>query len=557
MPKKRQKLAALFCAAALVCALPLPSAAAVGVRADGDLVLVGLNYGSTALDGANLANQTGSGFRFGYLDSGRGFHQVGDTNETALSVVKTQNVWYGSVDGYTSYFDSVASDVFVGCWHVQLPAAPASYGEAQSAAAAAGGFPAWIDGAYQVRTGAYATQAEAQTAALAVGGLVVSASANGVSVVKTGTGTILFQFDGGAGKALTVKPGLDDGLKTTTLFKGSQYYGAFQYQRSGGDLTVSNLLSLGDYVNCVISREMSSSWPLEALKAQAVCARTYYDINLGKHTADGFDICSTTDCQAYYGMSETNARTEQAAAETAGMRAWYNGALAQTYYFSSDGGGTEDSQNVWTSNTVYPYLCGVIDPYEASVADKNSNSSWSVTITAAEITSKLQALGYACGAITGIQTELSPTGNVKTITYMDANGKSWPFTNKKNGPRTFLGLKSIRFTVSGTGTGTGGGAYYTDGGNTLSSVAGAYAVGGDGSVGQLPANSYAITGSGVSTLANGSGGGGAAAGSAFTFTGSGWGHSVGMSQWGAYAMASQGKTYGEILKFYFPGVEIR
>ena len=471
-------------------------------------------------------------------------------------MVKTQNVYYGTVDGYNSYFDSVTGGVCVGCWHVQLPGSYAAFEEAQTAASSSGGFPAWVNGAYSVRAGSYTTEADAQAAAVLVGGTAAGTSAYGVSVVKTGTNTILFQFDGGADLSLTVKPGLDDSVETVTHFKGNRYYGAFQYRRvSGGDLTVSNLLPLESYINCVISREMSRSWPLEALKAQAVCARTYYATHLNRHNADGFDLCATTDCQAYYGMSETDSRTAQAAAETAGMQVWYNGALAETYYFSSDGGGTEDSRNVWGGSTAIPYLCGVIDPYEASVTGKNANASWSVAFTSTELTSMLQAKGYNCAAITAIQTALSPTGNVKTLTFVDANGKSWPFVTER-WVRNFLpGVKSIRYSVTASGATTGG-TYYTDGGGTISSMTGVYAIGGDGKTAKVSGNPYVITGSGTSFLPAPAGGT-ATGETMFTFNGSGWGHNVGMSQWGAYAMADQGKTYNEILKFYFPGVEIR
>jgi len=86
---------------------------------------------------------------------------------------------------------------------------------------------------------------------------------------------------------------------------------------------------------------------------------------------------------------------------------------------------------------------------------------------------------------------------------------------------------------------------------------GVYAIGGDGSTRKLTGNPYVITGEGTARFLPGpSGGGGAAGELSFVFNGSGWGHSVGMSQWGAYAMAQQGYTFDEILKFYFPGVEI-
>lgn len=531
---------------------------------DNVLVLVGLAYKNTALDGANLANAVGSGYRFGYLDERRVFWPIGYTAEKAISVVKTQNVYYGVDPQYSkslkSYSDQVSSDIAVGCWHIQIPTevAPASYEEALAMLQGMGsdGFPAWIDGVWQLRTGAYTSQEEAQGAAAMIGGTVVGTSAYGVSVVKTGTSRILFQFDGGEERSLAVAPGLDNSLKYETHFRGERYYGVFQFRRvKGGDLVVSNLISLEDYTNSVISREMSSSWPIEALKAQAVSARSYYEDNLGKHASYGFDICSTTDCQVYFGMAQTNERTLQAARETAALRAWYQGEPAKTFYFASDGGGTENVKNVWGSS--FPYLCGVIDPYEETISDKIAYWDHTVTFTGAQLTQAVQSMGYNCAAIVDfLVTETTPTGNVKSILFTDANGKEFPFTqiNAAKVARNQLGLKSIRYTVTKTGERTGG-RYHIEGGNTLTSMNGVYAINSNGAVEKISGNPYVITSAGEGFLPAPAGG--EETGEVlFTVTSRGNGHSIGMSQWGAYAMAQQGFTFDQILKFYYPGIEI-
>jgi len=570
---RKKYFTALFAAALVLSAAP----AAHASSALPATALVGLHYGSGAMDGANLLNKTGTGYRFGYLDADRTFHQVGSTDVKNISVVKTQNVYYGYKygDGLVSYSDSIVSDILVGCWHVEPALTFATFEEAKAYADEVGGFPVWTGGTgeggpYLVHIGAYGNKEDAQTAldaflaaqtppaegtpegseaqAPTTGAKLAGTSAYGVSVVKTGTSQVLFQFDGGAEQSLAVLPGLDDSVKTVTHFYNEQFYGGFQYQRiKGGDLTISNFLPMDDYVSCVVSREMSASWPLEALKAQAVCARSYYQVNLGRHS--GFDICSTTHCQAYHGMSRTTARTDQAAAETAGLGAWYQGKPAQTYYYSSNGGASENVKNVWGSSI--PYLCGVVDPYEAYAADKNPYSSWSYTFTSAELTKKLQAKGYNAAAVVDVKVELSPTGNVKTLTLIDANGKSFPFV--RTNVSSFLGVRSIHYTVTKTESG-GVTVYYTDGGGTLSTMQGVSVIGGDGTITQLSGNPYVITGSGVEFLPAPEASGGGE--TTFRVDGGGWGHSVGMSQWGAYAMAQQGKTFEEILKFYYPGIEI-
>ena len=559
----KRKWLSVLCALTLSIAAAFPAAQATESAGIGRItppVFVGLAYGTTALGGANLANDAGSGYRLGYLDEDRVFVPLGYTSETGISVVKTQNVWYGIDSKYSDslkcYSSNISSDIAVGCWHVQLPAEAVltTFEDALAQAQAVGGFPAWISGEWQVRLGAYTTQAEAQTAAETAGGTVVGTSSYGVSVVKTGTSTVLFQFDGGSERSLTVDPGLDDSVKSTTYFRSNRYYGAFLFRRvSGGDLTVVNVVDFEDYTECVISREMSRSWPLEALKAQAVASRCYYETRANRHGSQGFDICSTTHCQVYFGMANTGERTAQAVAETAGLRAWYDGELAQTYYFSSDGGATENVRNVWSGNEQIPYLCGVVDPYEATISDKIPYWNHTQTFTGAEITHILQGKNYNCATIVDFQiTETTPTGNVKSIAFTDANGKTFPFTRES--VRTILGLYSMHYTVTKSG-GTTAEPYYTDGGGTISSMSGVYAIGGDGSTRKLSGNPYVITGSGVQYLPAPVGGT-TTGDAAFTVQSSGWGHHVGMSQWGAYAMAQQGKTFDEILKFYYPGVEI-
>lgn len=555
--KKFVQIAAL----ALAIAVPLGGlpASAASVQVD-PTIKVGLFYGSSALPGANLLNDVGSGYRLGYYDSNRNFVQLTSTGETAISVVKTQNVYYGKVGNWAGYYDTITSGIAVGCWHLKLPGSYASYQDAYAAASAySGGFVAWIDGAWQARVGNYLDKESAQAAQTGLGltgAEVVGTSSYAVSVVKTGTSQILFQFDGGSGMCLGIQPGLNNSVKTETIFRGNTYYGGFQYQRvSGGNLTVSNVIGLEDYVQGVIVQEMSSSWPLEALKAQAVSARTYAYRNYtaSKHKSQGFDLCNATCCQVYEGMDDVTSNSSRAVTETYGEYAWYNGSLIDAVYSSHDGGATESAVNVWGSNV--GYLIGKYDPYEASVASKITNYNWTVTYTAQQLTDLLNSKGYTNSGIVDFRvTKTSPTGNAIEITFTDSSGKSW--SKIRDDCRTFLGLRSIHYTVTSSG-GSGSsstGGYVVDGSGSLSTLDGAYAIDGSGGLGILSGNAYVIDGSGtVSPAATGGGDGSAV----FTITGSGWGHNVGMSQWGAYAMAQQGYTYRDILTFYYTGIEVR
>lgn len=525
------------------------------------MVQVGLYYGSSAVNGANLQNAVGTGYRIGYMDDERVFQELGYIEDVHISVVKSENVWYGTYNDYTCYFDSITSDIAVGSYHILIASELQSYDEVIAAIQGMDGyFPAWINGAWQIWFGSYIDSETAQFDADLLGGAVVKASDYGISVIRRGTADILFLFDGNESYSLVVAPGIDDTEKAVTWLKGNKYYGIFQYTRTGsnGNLTISNFLSIDDYASCVASREMSASWPLEALKAQTVCARTYYNqsVSTGRHRSQGFDICNTTHCQVYFGMASTNEKTEQAAEETTGLGIWYQGEPAEIFYYSSNGGATEACKNVWVADR--PYLIGIIDPYEETIADMIPKYYWTVTYTADELTEYLHQKGYAVDArvVDFCVSETTPTGNVKRITFTLDNGKTQSFS--KDNARIFLGLRSLRYTISSSFS-LNGNSYIADDGLSVSTDDGLYAIDADGTVIKVDGSAYLITSDGIEALSTSSEltDSQAEDGEAvFTIIGSGYGHNVGMSQWGAYAMAQQGFTFEDILKFYFSGVEI-
>lgn len=540
--------------------LPLSIVPGAKAAAQGDMVRVGLFYGSSALATANLENSTGSGYRFGYYDAAGQFTNLGDTRETQISMLKTQTIYLKD----NLYFDADpgGSTAVIGYYHLELPNTYASFSEAQAAAGGyADGFPAWISDRYVVRIGAYTSKDAAQNAQSELGlssTTIVGTSSSGITMTKTKTAKVLFQFDSAGTQIFAVNPGLDDTTKTQTWFKGYRYYGAFLYERIGGlNLTVSNYLSMEDYIKGILPYEMSSSWPLEALKAQAVCARNYTLVSTGnRHTSQHFDICNTTCCQVYRGTNSATANTDRAVEETKGVYAYYQGKLAQTYYYSSNGGASEDVRNVWGGNSNLPYLSGVKDPYEATIESTIPNYRWSVSFLSDNLTSLLQSKGYQCSTIVDLKvTEYTPLGNVLSIAFVDSNGATFPFSRER--ARTILGLRSMRFTITGGGSSSGTGSYYVDETGTVSGLSGLWSIGEGGAKTQLSSSGlYAITASGSEALVAASTGGSSSGSGLFTINGSGNGHHVGLSQWGAYAMAKQGKTYQDILTFYFTGIDV-
>lgn len=579
----RRLLAAALTAALAAVLLAVPASASAG-RNQNRVLRVGLYYGSDAMIAANLDNADGygSGHRFGYFEgSDNRFVELARTGQDQITVLKAVNL-YLSADG--SYTEQPSGRDMIGCYHLLAGSGYPDYQTAQAAADQLDqGFVAWVDGAYQVRYGSYASPEEAQAAAYTLQGMlgvtaeVVWTSQYAVTVVRTRTTEILFQFDGGSASALGIMPDITGSPDPQTWFRNNRYRGGFRYQRvGGGNLTVVNVVALEDYVKGVIPYEMSGSWPVEALKAQAVAARTYAVRNLDAHRSYGFDVCNTTHCQVYYGTGNASHyptdRSDQAAEATWGEFLWYNGELASTNFASSNGGASESAENVWGNS--FPYLVGRMDPYETSIADRIPGYRWSVTFTADQLTSILQSKNYGNSKIVDFQvTKRTPTGNVQEIRFTDSAGRNYTFALEK--VRTLLGLRSARYEVTASGsagagttvppgTASGGSGYNINGDTPTSSLSGMYSITGNGAISSITGSKqYAVTGSGTISALDGTGGGTsstvppASAGSrSFTLTGTGYGHHVGMSQWGAYAMAEQGLSYRDILSFYYSGTYI-
>ena len=595
MSKKLLKLAA----AALAVCLAVPTAGAVTTNDDGEIMIrVGLasayyHNATGELEAAHLENEDGygAGYRFGYYDSNLDFVELGytDTRTTKVAVLKTENLWYGYSSSLSknTYSSSIDSDILVGCYHVLVKDGFRNFEDAQDAAEDyEDGFVAYIDGEYQVRSGSFETKEDALR--YGESGEVVGTSSYGLTVVETGNDHILFQYDEGQGTKLAIQPGADGARETRTWFSNYNYRGGFEYfRRTGGNVTVVNVLTLEDYVNGVICYEMGPSWPLEALKAQAVCARTYALRNMGSHSSYGFDICNSTYCQVYRGMGNGSASyspsktSMQAVEETEGLVVTYNGKLAETPYSASFGGASEDAYYVWGSDTTntYPYLRGVEDPYETY------DSSYTVSYTASQLEKRLQSYGYGTStSLDYLELEYSKLGNVIAVTVHWKNGKTNSiYPSGSNAIRSVFNVGSIRFTVNGQTVSSSGksvssrsakstsGSGLTVNGESVNGLDGMYTISGSGTVSALEKDPYLVSGSGDITAledfsgsgsSSGSGGsnqgGGTVtvSGSSYVFEGAGYGHQIGMSQWGANAMAKQGFDYEDIITFYYPSVKV-
>ena len=142
-----------------------------------------------------------------------------------------------------------------------------------------------------------------------------------------------------------------------------RYRGNLQIRASAlGGVSAINALALDDYIRGVVAGEMPSGWPQEALRAQAVAARTYA-LATSKN-GDGFDQYSDTRSQVYNGIAGETAATDEAVAATTGEVVVFDGKPIVTYYFSTSGGRTEDIENVFIGAEPKPYLRSVADPHD-------------------------------------------------------------------------------------------------------------------------------------------------------------------------------------------------
>jgi stage II sporulation protein D len=167
-----------------------------------------------------------------------------------------------------------------------------------------------------------------------------------------------------------------------------RYHGSFDlYPGSSGGVTVVNALPIDDYVQGVVAGEMPSSWDADALRTQAVTARTYALTT--RKTGDIFDQYPDTRSQMYKGVSSETASTNAAVRRTAGEVVTYGGQPATTFYFSTSGGRTENIENSFIGAPPKPWLKSMADPYD-TISPKHR---WTVRMSNARMGALLGSPG--------------------------------------------------------------------------------------------------------------------------------------------------------------------
>ncbi|MFB9327226.1 SpoIID/LytB domain-containing protein [Paenibacillus aurantiacus] len=409
----------------------------------------------------------------------------------------------------------------------------------------------------------------------------------------------------------------DSGIKFAERY-GRSYRGQFEISGLNSKLTIINELPFEQYLHSVVGAEMPSSWHAEALKAQAVAARTY-----ALYQGFGFQVAHVVDTvlsQAYGGISAEKPATIKAVDATKGEVAMYNGKVIETVFSSSAGGATAEAQEIWGS--AVPYLKTVVSPDE--VSEKGLYKWYRVVLPSGvngyiredllTATEEKTAAGSAIMSVRSngvkvrpiplVQDTVTPVAQVNNGTRVvvlekvtQSNEMSWvrgPFTSSellatikgkvktavqgpirtleisKSGPSgrpteinanglpltvgnpdtfrsAFGGLPSTNFRIDETSRMTIAGAGSTTertSGSTGFIVQGAEGKAEEAGGSQL----YILNGKGDIRAATKE--------PSFRFVGTGYGHGVGLSQYGARGLAEAGYDYQYILKYYYKDVTI-
>ncbi len=393
-----------------------------------------------------------------------------------------------------------------------------------------------------------------ESAAERFGLLLDSMAESSAYLIRIDTGERVLYADGESGEYPQFAAMKKDKNGIFAIDLGERRYrGRLEIGRYGGrtTLTAVNVVPLEVYLYGVVPCEMPASWEMEALKAQAVCARSYALIKAGYHAetdiARGYRMVDTVQSQVYGGISFEHKRSNAAVDATRGETLCYENRTVTGYYFSTSGGHTENIEDVW--GMTIPYLQGVPDIYETNP----SKDPWSVSLGREELAGVLRSEKEEVGTIKKVVQEVTTaSGRVYSLRVI---GSLKNVSLATDALRNVLELASTKFKVY-------------DWNSTPDLVT----VQGDGMQKTMPLHNCAvISGDGVVQSADGltdqyvvlsadnmtSFPRYAPKEGTYLFAGMGHGHGVGMSQSGAYGMAEKGFTYKEILEHYFTGVTVR
>jgi stage II sporulation protein D len=199
---------------------------------------------------------------------------------------------------------------------------------------------------------------------------------------------------------------------------GKPYRGTAEISLGGKGILVVNELALEDYLVGLINCEISSAWPIEAVKAQAVIARTYALNRKEARRASLYHLESSVIDQVYDGCEIEDSRARRAVSDTAGEVLTHDGVVIQAFYHSNCGGRTEASENVWGARL--SYLMGVDCVY----CLLTPSSSWEQTILLRDIEEKLKSAGLKVAGVTDIRPgQRNNRGRLNNVQIVSSRGE--------------------------------------------------------------------------------------------------------------------------------------
>jgi stage II sporulation protein D len=272
---------------------------------------------------------------------------------------------------------------------------------------------------------------------------------------------------------------------------GREYASSLEIVRNGAGLAIINELPMEEYLAGVLRAETGERWPAEALRAQAIVARTYAAYQRAISAGKPYHIVASTAHQLFAGRVSPASPAWNAVQDTVGQVLRWEGELFPAFYHSESGGYTEDPRTVFAARNI-PALKPVVCPFSTG----SPHYYWSLDVRLGELTDVLRKGGVDVGLVTAIEvTERTPSLRASVVTLRGARGA---VRLRGNELRRIVGFETLKSTL--------------------------FAVAVDGE--------------------------------AAHFAGRGYGHGVGLCQWGAKGMAEQGHTARKILEFYYPGATL-
>ena len=309
------------------------------------------------------------------------------------------------------------------------------------------------------------------------------------------------------------------------------YLGSMSFDVSEGGLRVINTLPIEQYLYGVVPYEMSNTFPIEALKAQAVCARGYVTANCSAYGSRSYDVLDTSEDQVYHGYAEEYTRAIQAVNETKGQVLTYEGDIIQAYYAASNGGQTELTGNVWQSDL--PYYVNSDDEYDLKNPYSLEEKSFIPSVFSEETKALMDPL--VLGMLErGAEQAAGETAELLSTVHVKA------YSSKYNPPSRMYTKADVIMTVR-TASGKEGQVCVTlmldDLVNTDENPDGIFNTHG-ATLRMRGAESGVFTADGSEHPG-------------WFLTNRRYGHGIGMSQRGAQQRATDGQAYMDVLSFYY------